>query len=290
MKSRPVAWLFVLCIALGVRPTSGGQAPSPPSPPQNLRVVSGPVGGTIFFDDFLGSAVDPAKWTVLDRLSDQVNGELNCVIPENVSVSGGLLSGVSKFEDRLCGDSVEPPKMMRYTSWHIQQATAPFRYGTIEVRAKIPGGIGIWPCIWMLGFEWQASQPFTANTPEHRWPQGGWGEIDIAEFMTNQRTTVNNQVHFGSANVGPGIVNLGFNATSRFAVYRLQWTAGSMIWSVDAEDGRGFQTTSSLSGSNVPNVPMYVVINAAIGGIGGGNPDPSTYPLTFQVDYVRITQ
>jgi hypothetical protein len=39
-----------------------------------------------------------------------------------------------------------------------------------------------------------------------------------------------------------------------------------------------------------PNVPMYVVINAAIGGIGGGHPDPGTFPQTFQVDYVRITQ
>jgi beta-glucanase (GH16 family) len=247
-------------------------------------------GTTLLFDDFLGTAVDPAKWTVFNRLSDQVNGEVNCVTPQNISVSGGLLAGVSKFEDHVCGDSVEAPKTMHYTSWQIQQATTPFLYGTIEVRAKIPGGIGIWPCIWMLGYKWQASQPFTANTPEHNWPHDGWAEIDIAEFMANSRTTVNNQVHFESANVGPGIKNLPFNATSQFAVYRLQWSAGSMIWSVDAEDGKGFQTTSTLTGSNVPNVPMYVVLNAAIGGIGGGTPDPRTFPQTFLVDYVRVTQ
>ena len=178
---------------------------------------------------------------------------------------------------------------MHYTSWQIAQATAPFLYGTVEVRAKIPGGIGVWPCIWMLGFEWQASQPFTANTPGHNWPHAGWSEVDIAEFMNNSRTTVNNQVHFESANVGPGIKNLPFDATTRFMVYRLQWAAGSMIWSVDAEDGNGFRTLSSLSGSSVPNVAMYVILHAAIGGFAG-TPNPSTYPQTFQVDYVRITQ
>jgi beta-glucanase (GH16 family) len=63
-----------------------------------------------------------------------------------------------------------------------------------------------------------------------------------------------------------------------------------MVWSVDAEDGVGYRTLYSVSGSGVPNVPMYIVINAAIGGTGGGTPNPSTFPQTFQVDYVRVTQ
>jgi len=243
----------------------------------------------ILFDDFPGSSVDSAKWTVFDRISDQVNSELNCVIPANVSIAGSILSGVAKFEDHSCGDSEQGAVTEHYTSWQIQQATAPFLYGTVEVRAKIPGGTGVWPCIWMLGFEWQASQPFTANTPSHNWPVAGWCEVDIAEFMNGSRTTVNNQVHFGSANVGPGIVAMPYNATSRYMVYRLQWAAGSMIWSVDPEDGGGFQTLSSLSGGNVPNVAMYVVLNMAVGGFGGA-PDSATFPLTMQVDYVRVTQ
>ena len=98
-------------------------------------------GNIVFFDDFLGTSIDPAKWTVLDRLSDQANHEVNCVIPENVSVKDGLLEGVSKYEDHRCGDSLDPPKVMKYTSWQIQQATKPFLYGTIEVRAKAPGGV-----------------------------------------------------------------------------------------------------------------------------------------------------
>jgi len=33
---------------------------------------------------------------------------------------------------------------------------------------------------------------------------------------------------------------------------------------------------------------MYVIINAAIGGSGGGTPNPSTFPQTFSVDWVRV--
>jgi hypothetical protein len=82
-----------------------------------------------------------------------------------------------------------------------------------------------------------------------------------------------------------------FDATTRFMVYRLEWTPGSLIWSVDAEDGAGFRMLRTVTGAgNVPDVAMYVVINAAIGGTGGGTPDPSTFPQTFEVDWIRISQ
>jgi beta-glucanase (GH16 family) len=266
---------------------AGTAAGSAGGDPSTTGVPKPPV--TIFSDDFDGSSVDPAKWTVFDRLSDQVNNELNCLAPENVAVKGGSLEILSKFEDRSCGDSLEPPRTLHYTSGQVQQATPPFLYGTVEVRAKAPGGIGTWPAIWMLGYEWQASQPFTANTPESN-RTAGWSEIDIAEFWQGERDKVNTTVHYkrpGGLHIQP----LPFDATTRFMVYRLDWAPGSLVWSVDAEDGHGFRKLYSVSGSkNVPEVPMYLVIHTAIGGVGGGEPDPSTFPQTFTVDSVRITQ
>jgi beta-glucanase (GH16 family) len=182
------------------------------------------------------------------------------------------------------------PIAEHYTSWQIQQKTPPFLYGTVDVRAKLPGGTGIWPDIWMLGFEWQASQAATANIPNHQWPQGGWAEIDIAEFWQNERSAVNCTVHFNVPG-GLHLQPLPFDATSRFMIYRLKWSKDSLIWAVDAEDGGGFRTLRSVTGAgSVPDVPMYVVLNAAIGGSGGGTPDPSTFPQTFEVDWVRVTQ
>jgi beta-glucanase (GH16 family) len=178
---------------------------------------------------------------------------------------------------------------MHYTSGQIQQATAPFRYGTVEVRAKLPGGVGLWPCIWMLGYQWQASQPSTANVAGHQWPVGGWSEVDIAEFWQNGRNAVNTTVHFNQAGQFT-LRPLPFDATTRFMVYRLQWTPDALIWSVDAEDGQGFRVLNTVTGSSVPDVPMYLILHTAIGGIGGGTPDPASFPQTFAVDWARITQ
>jgi beta-glucanase (GH16 family) len=265
---------------------TGGAAGGPAS--ADGGVASG--GDVILFDDFLGSTLDTAKWTAFDRIGDQANGEIDCCLSANVSVAGGNLRGLSKHEDHSCGDSLMSPVTEHYTSWQIQQKTAPFLYGTVEVRARLPGGTGIWPAIWMLGFEWQASQPATANTPNHNWPHDGWCEIDIAEFWQNARSKVNNTVHF---NVPGGLheAPLPDDASTRYMVYRLQWTQGSLIWSVDAEDGAGYRTLRTVTGAgSVPDVPMYLVINAAIGGSGGGTPDAPTFPQTFLVDWVRITR
>jgi beta-glucanase (GH16 family) len=308
MSSVPILQTFsavLLCVWLSACGEETKSTPAPPAAPRvtlsaqstdittrtaTTLALNSTEGSVIFFDDFPGTAIDSAKWAVVNRLSDQANNELNCVIPENISVQNGILSGVSRFEDRVCGDSINAPKIMHYTSWQIQQATAPFLYGTIEVRAKVPGGSGIWPAVFMLGFEWQASQPFTANTLGHNWPVGGWCEVDIAEFLNNARNKVNNVVHYNRAG-GTNLRALPFNANTRFMVYRFQWTANSLIWSVDAEDGVGYRTLSTITDpSRIPNVPMYLTINAAIGGIGGGTPDRNTFPQTFQVDYVRVTQ
>jgi beta-glucanase (GH16 family) len=268
-----------------------GAGAGPGGPAGGTETPGGEAGGaTLFYDDFLGTSVDSTKWTVVQRISDQSNSEVNCCVAANVSVSDGILRGVSKFEDYTCGDSEQAPVTEHYTSWHIQQNTPAFLYGTIEVRARPPRGTGIWPVIWMLGYKWQASQPTTANIPGAKWPSDGWCEIDIAEFWQNARNRVNNTVHYNT----PGGIHeaaLPFDATTRYMTYRLQWSQNSLVWSVDAEDGTGYRTLRTVTGaSSVPNVPMFIVINAAVGGTGGGTPDPSTFPQTFSVDWVKVTQ
>ncbi len=124
----------------------------------------------------------------------------------------------------------------------------------------------------------------------HQWPRAGWCEIDIAEFWQGARDQVNTTVHFDQ----PGGLHeepLPFDAASRFMVYRLQWGPGTLVWSVDAEDGRGFQQLRAVvDPTSVPDVPMYLVINTAIGGTGGGDPDPTSFPQTFPVDHVRVAR
>jgi hypothetical protein len=77
-------------------------------------------------------------------------------------------------------------------------------------------------------------------------------------------------------------------ANSRFTA--LSGLETPWVWSVDAEDGKGFQWLYSVRGASRVPVPMYLVIHTAIGGIGGGGPDPASFPQTFKVDYVRVSQ
>ena len=58
---------------------------------------------------------------------------------------------------------------------------------------------------------------------------------------------MNTTIHYNKPGGTPH-KKLPFDATTRFAVYRLEWTQGALIWSVDAEDGKGFRTLHSVRG------------------------------------------
>src|SRR5438105_1091875 len=57
-----------------------------------------------------------------------------------------------------------------------------FKYGRIEVRAKLPKGTGTWPAIWMLG-----------STTPLKWPDDG--EIDIMEHVGYDPGRIHGSVH-----------------------------------------------------------------------------------------------
>ena len=247
--------------------------------------------GPVLDDPFPGAAIDTSKWTVYNRIGDLTNGEVNGVIPANVRVANGSLFIDAKFEDTTIGDSQVAPRLVHYTSGQIA-SNKEFLYGRVEFRARVTGGYGNWPDLWMLGYGWHPTQAATANDPGP-FPESALGEFDIAEYMYNDRTQVNCQIHYndGSGHVDPGgfvPVPGGFDPTTRFMVYRLDWSAGSAIFSIDPEDGSGFRVVQTVTGThNVPNTPMYVIVHNAVGGTGGQTPNPATFPQTMEVDYVR---
>jgi hypothetical protein len=44
------------------------------------------------------------------------------------------------------------------------------------------------------------------------------------------------------------------------------------------------------SGTNPFLKPHYLLLNLAIGGTQGGDPSKTTFPMRFEVDYVRVYQ
>jgi beta-glucanase (GH16 family) len=182
---------------------------------------------------------------------------------------------------QTCGDSTHAPTPSAYTSGMIQWTNFHFTYGTVAFKAKMAGGQGTWPAIWLLGANCQASNVLTSdNVGSCDWPTPGSDEIDITEIVNSDHVHVNQALHSGATNTNCTASTT--DVTQNFHVYRLVWTARSLVWSIDGAETCTFST-------GVPSTPMFVIINTALGGVGGPV-SSSTLPQTMNVDYITVTQ
>lgn len=150
-----------------------------------------------------------------------------------------------------------------------------FRYGRIEVRAKVSGGTGQWPAIWMLG----------VNQPQVGWPT--CGEIDIAEFKGHLPNTLWGTLH------GPNYLNRGNVTTinggfSQYHTYRIDWLPNKISWYIDDVKFHEMKSTD-IGGNNwVFNADQYLILNVAMGGNFVGNTiDGNLTTTSMSVDYIR---
>ena len=151
-----------------------------------------------------------------------------------------------------------------------------FKYGKVEVRAKLPVGVGTWPAAWMLG----------ANINTVNWPN--CGEIDIMEHKGSDVNKIYGTLHypgnFGGNAVGGTKVITG--ATTEFHVYTCEWTAVSIKFYIDDVLFYSFANNNTLPF----NQNFFVLLNLAMGGTFGGTVDAAFTNATFEVDYVRVYQ
>jgi beta-glucanase (GH16 family) len=235
----------------------------------------------IFFDDFTGTTLN-TQWVAMNRAGDYSNGEQECYNPSQVSVSNSNLVITTVAQATTCGDSTHSPGQFPFLSGMIQWKTFNFTYGTVEFRAKTAGGRGSWPAVWMLGANCQASNVSSAdNIGTCNWPQAGSDEIDIVEMTSNNYISVGHDM-FVSSGGQACFQNASSDTSQNWHVYTMTWKAGSVTYAVDGQ-GAGCSHTS-----NVPSMPMFLIINNAI------SPNwtvvPADFPQTMQVDYVKVTQ
>jgi hypothetical protein len=127
----------------------------------------------IFFDDFTGTALG-SQWVAMNRAGDYSNNEQECYNPSQVSVGNSNLVITSIAQTSACGDANHSPSQFPTLSGMVQWATFNFTYGTVEFRAKMTGGQGTWPAIWMLGSNCQTTNIQSAdNSGACNWPQLG---------------------------------------------------------------------------------------------------------------------
>ena len=234
----------------------------------------------VWADEFSGASVNTANWNYevgdgCPGVCGWGNNELEWYTEgENASIQNGALIIEARAESR--GGK-------NYTSSRMTTKTKkPFKFGRMDIRAKLPKGRGIWPAIWMM--------------PQDN-VYGGWpksGEIDIMEFLGHETNKVYSTVHFGP---GPASMNISKNITGSspycdsFHVYSLVWETDRMRFYADDVLISDVKRTD-LSGQVYPfNESFFFILNLAVGGNWPGNPDASTYfPQWLIVDYIRVFQ
>lgn len=232
----------------------------------------------IWADEFEKDGLpNPKNWTYDVGDSGWGNNELEYYTENdlrNAKVENGILKIEARSDDHF-------PK--GYTSARIlTRGKAFWKYGYIEVRAKLPKGVGTWPAIWML----------PENNTFGGWPKSG--EIDIMEHVGFDPAVVHGTVHTEAFNHNKG-TQKGMQITvptfhEEFHLYAIHWTEDRIDFYLDDQKYFTFEN----SGGDFEEWPFdqefHLILNIAVGGNWGGQQgvDSKIWPQKMEVDYVRV--
>lgn len=189
---------------------------------------------------------------------------------ENSIVTDGILKIIAKKES-YGGKNYTSARM-------TTQDLFEFRYGKVEIKAKLPEGQGTWPALWFLG----------SNIDEVSWPR--CGEIDLMEHGDGEPGLVSSAVHLPNEN-GDHYYQRGEqlieNEASAFHLYEMIWTETKMEFFVDGKKHHEF-----IVNDNMPfHQPFFILLNVAMGGTFTGNIiDQNFVSSTMEIDYIRVYQ
>jgi len=278
----------------------------------------------VWSDEFDGDVINSQNWTHEVNCDGGGNQEKQCYTDsaENSYLANGNLNIVAL--------PAEEGATLPFTSARmITRYKADFKYGRVEMRAKVPSGQGSWPAFWMM----------PTNEEYGDWPRSG--EIDIFEAV-NLKTVdadgaVENNIH-GTLHYGKSWPNNshsgkahslanGANPADDFHTYAIEWQEGEIRWYMDnylyatqrqsmvrynskdeavglAHQGWFTEYYDQLTGElttywdNAPfDKEFYLILNFAVGGdwpenVNNTGVDDSAFGAEnkFEIDYVRVYQ
>ncbi|WP_161623980.1 glycoside hydrolase family 16 protein [Paeniglutamicibacter gangotriensis] len=235
--------------------------------------------GMLLDEGFDENTLDASLWNTCHWWQDDgctiaTNNELEWYLPRQVKVSEGALHLTAERSAISASDG----KDYRFASGmvttgppaHQRAPRLAFTYGKVEVRFRLPAGRGLWPAIWLL--------PASENSRP---------EIDMLEVTGEDTGRLRLHLHpkddsapsIGKDYLLPG----GASLAGGWHTIGLDWSPGRLDFILDGK------RVWRLDGKEVPDEPMYLVMNLAVGGEYPGDPDQSTrFPATMSIDHVRI--
>ena len=253
-----------------------------------LAFLNGHAQNLVWSDEFeIDGPINADKWhhqTLIPNGESWYNGEIQHYTNriENSFVSDGTLK-IMAIRENYTQQGITK----EFTSARLNSKFA-FTYGRVEVRARLPFGLGTWPAIWMLGQNITETGGYFASeygtTP---WP--ACGEIDIMEHWGANQNYISSATHTpssygGTVNVGGRYVN---NVSSEFHLYSVDWDETKLTFAVDNQVHYVYQPAEQNMETWPFDLNQYLLLNVAI--------LPEIIPTGFtqdamEIDFVRVYQ
>lgn len=209
----------------------------------------------VWIDEFSSDQIDTTKWNKIFRKNNS-NNEIQYYLKGNISQREGDLYLTAKKEEAV-----------GYTSGMIDTKDKfSFCYGRVDICAKLPEGVGLFPAIWLL-------PKSIESLPE----------IDIMEMVGDAPQRIYGVNHYAQ---GDKILNtfgeVRVETYDEFHVYSLVWSKNKLEWYLDDK-------LFHKSNLGVPKIHMYIIFNLAVGGNWPGHPSEFTvFPSSIVFDYIKI--
>lgn len=234
----------------------------------------------VWNDEFSGSALNENVWNYETGNGSGGWGNNELEYYTNSTKNSFVSNGNLIIEARK-----ETIGSFNYSSARLTtQNKKTFKYGRIDIRAKLPKTKGIWPALWMLG----------SNISTVGWPASG--EIDIMELLGQEPAKVYGTLHYGASSATHASKGNSYSLSSgtffdQFHVFSMEWKQDQIKLFVDNNLFFTFSNTDTGSNPYPFNAPFFFLFNVAVGGNWPGSPDATTtFPQRMIVDYIRVFQ
>lgn len=244
-------------------------------------------------DEFNGSKVDTNKWCFVPHMREQLH--LKLFHDERaVKVENGHMN--------LIAGRIDANNYWTNTSLSTAE-TMVFKYGYLEMRAKVPFGAPAFPSFWMQSNGYDAAEPLCM------------AEIDMFEHFCSQgndylQTGVHKWYKDGTGDhyVGPTIGKFHFGSeeiAEQWHTYSLLWTEEAMSFMVDGETYCTIDITKEgdfgdhNDGMGAFHDYCHIIFNNYVhtsdgseeGNNNAQNAKPTDkFPINYVIDYVRLYQ
>ncbi len=266
--------ILLIAACLGAPALAGATCPAP-QPASNMTMT--------FDSEFAKTGkFETTQWNQFANQPATIGNQLQAYIPSQAKMVPNV--GLRIETDK------QPFWNKQYVSAEVStRGLFSQTYGHFEMKAKVPQADGMWPAFWLI--------------PENNtWPP----EIDVLEYIYapfGQIPTAKDDTSFASGTLhwvdGSGndqyqsnAVTTALNWGSAFHTYSIDWRPGSITWAIDGATVYCAIDTAA-TGTRVPATPMFMILDDAIGPNGGWSGTMQanqTFPLNFDIAYVRVYQ